>query len=99
MEVEMGVLSWVAVGVIAGMLVTALHRTPVPGGYPVMIGLGALGGVIGGSVAVTQDVGSIGSLLEPGVLGAAAGGAVLLLALYSIFTGDLRFERQRTGRT
>jgi uncharacterized membrane protein YeaQ/YmgE (transglycosylase-associated protein family) len=99
MEVEMGVLSWLAVGLIAGVLVTALHRTSVPGGYPVMIGLGAIGGVIGGVVAVTQDVGSVGSLFEPGGLGAAAAGALLLLALYSIFTGDVRFERQRTGRT
>jgi hypothetical protein len=48
---------------------------------------------------VTQDVGSVGSLFEPAGLGAAAVGALLLLALYSIFTGDVRFERQRTGRT
>lgn len=99
MEVEMGVLSWVAVGVIAGMLVAALHRTPIPGGYRVMVALGALGGVIGGLVAVLADVGSVGSLFEPGVIGVAAAGGVLLPALYSVFTGDVRFERQHMGRT
>jgi uncharacterized membrane protein YeaQ/YmgE (transglycosylase-associated protein family) len=82
----MGILSWIVVGLIAGLLAKLVLPGDDPGGLIVTTLVGIAGAFIGGFV--------VGVLRGAGVTGlniwsilVATLGAVILLAIYRLFAG------------
>ncbi len=86
---EIGVISWIVVGLIAGVLAKLIMPGRDPGGFLLTIVIGMIGALIGGFVV--QLLGgtgltgfSIWSILV------ATLGAIILLALYRLVAGQRR---------
>lgn len=82
----MGIIGWIIMGLIAGLVAQWLMpgKTPGGGGIIVTIILGIVGGLVGGYIGVhVLEVGSVdGFNLHSFAL--AIGGAVLLLFVYGL---------------
>ena len=86
---EIGVISWIVVGLIAGILAKVIMPGRGPGGFLITIVIGMVGALVGGFVV--QLLGgtgltgfSIWSILVATI------GAIILLALYRLFAGQRR---------
>ena len=78
-----GVLGWIVFGLIAGVIAKLLMPGKDPGGFIVTILLGIAGAFLGGFLGRTLGLYSEG---EPAGLIMAIVGAIILLALYRVFT-------------
>ncbi|CAK8725507.1 Transglycosylase [Candidatus Electrothrix laxa] len=79
----MGILSWIVMGLIVGVLAKFIMPGKDPGGIIVTILIGIAGAFVGGYVGSFLGLGTvtgfnIGSLLL------AIGGAIILLSLYRV---------------
>jgi len=79
----MGVLSWIILGLIVGVIAKLIMPGKDPGGFIITILLGIAGAFLGGFVGSALGLGTvtgfnIGSLLL------ALGGAILILILYRL---------------
>lgn len=77
----MGILSWIVMGLIVGLLAKFIMPGKDPGGFIITVLIGVAGSFVGGFIGSFLGLGkvtgfNIGSLLL------AIGGAVLLLILY-----------------
>jgi uncharacterized membrane protein YeaQ/YmgE (transglycosylase-associated protein family) len=79
----MGILGWIIMGLIAGVIAKALHRGDQPGGLLGTLTVGVLGAMLGGLIASAVGIGGIGSFFSVGTWIIAIAGALLLLAIYS----------------
>ncbi len=86
---EIGIISWIVVGLIAGILGKLIMPGRDPGGFLLTIVIGMIGALVGG--LVVQLLGgtgltgfSIWSILV------ATLGAIILLAIYRLFVGSRR---------
>jgi len=77
----MGILSWIAFGLIAGVLAKLLMPGDDPGGIVVTILLGIAGAVVGGFIGNLLGFGSVGGFDFRSLL-IAIGGTMLLLGGY-----------------
>jgi uncharacterized membrane protein YeaQ/YmgE (transglycosylase-associated protein family) len=80
---QYGIIGWVLVGLVAGILAKWIMPGRDPGGIIVTILIGIAGGVIGGFVASKLGIGG-GNIVN--ILIATAG-AIVLLALYRVIAG------------
>jgi uncharacterized membrane protein YeaQ/YmgE (transglycosylase-associated protein family) len=85
-KMEIGIISWIVVGFIAGILGKLIMPGRDPGGFLLTIVIGMVGALVGG--LIVQLVGgtgltgfSIWSILV------ATLGAIILLAIYRMFAG------------
>ena len=79
----MGILSWIVMGLIVGVLAKFIMPGKDPGGFIVTILIGIAGAFVGGYIGSFLGLGAftgfnIGSLLL------AIGGAIILLILYRV---------------
>jgi uncharacterized membrane protein YeaQ/YmgE (transglycosylase-associated protein family) len=82
----MGILSWILVGLVAGVLAKFLLPGNDPGGLIMTIVIGAVGGLIGGWVGTQMGWGTVtGFNLRS--IGLAILGSVILLILARIIRG------------
>jgi uncharacterized membrane protein YeaQ/YmgE (transglycosylase-associated protein family) len=79
----MGMLSWIVMGLIVGVLAKFLMPGKDPGGLIVTILLGIAGAFVGGYVGSVLGLGTVTGF-NSGSLLIAIGGAVLLLILYRV---------------
>ena len=86
---EIGIISWIVVGLIAGILGKLIMPGRDPGGFLLTIVIGMIGALVGG--LIVQLLGgtgltgfSIWSILV------ATLGAIILLAIYRLFAGSRR---------
>lgn len=77
----MGILSWIVVGLIAGLLAKFIMPGKDPGGIIITILLGIGGGLLGGLIASKLGVGTVNALDITSIL-IATGGAILILIIY-----------------
>lgn len=88
----MGIVSWIVVGLIAGLLAKLVLPGRDPGGFIVTTLIGMAGAVVGGFI-----IGIIGGAGTTGFniwsILVATLGAVILLAIYRLFTGGRRTRR------
>ena len=77
----MGILSWVILGLIVGVLAKLLMPGEDPGGIVVTILIGIGGAFVGGFIGSILGLGSVTGINLISVV-LATGGAVLLLFLY-----------------
>jgi uncharacterized membrane protein YeaQ/YmgE (transglycosylase-associated protein family) len=79
----MGLLTWIVLGLIAGVLAKLILPGKDPGGFIVTTLIGIVGAVIGGWIATQMGFGTVTGV-NPGSVLIAVGGAVLLLLLYRV---------------
>jgi uncharacterized membrane protein YeaQ/YmgE (transglycosylase-associated protein family) len=77
----MGILSWLIVGLIAGLLAKFIMPGKDPGGIIITILLGIGGGFLGGYIASKLGIGSVGAIDLVSIL-IATGSAILILIIY-----------------
>ncbi len=74
----MGILSWIVLGLIVGVLAKWLMPGDDPGGIFLTIVLGIVGAFVGGFLASLLGIATVGGFSLGGIL-VATGGAMLLL--------------------
>jgi uncharacterized membrane protein YeaQ/YmgE (transglycosylase-associated protein family) len=79
----MGILSWIVMGLIVGLLAKFIMPGKDAGGLIMTILLGIAGAFVGGYVATYLGLGTVTGF-NAGSLLIAIGGAVLLLILYRV---------------
>lgn len=77
----MGILSWVILGLVVGVLAKWIMPGKDPGGFIITTLLGIAGAFVGGFVASLFGIGGVGGLNLVSLL-IATGGALLLLFIY-----------------
>lgn len=82
----MGVISWIVLGLIVGMLAKFLMPGKDPGGFIVTTILGILGAMVGGYISTRLGLGSFTGF-NLGSIVIAVGGAMVLLILYRVVKG------------
>jgi uncharacterized membrane protein YeaQ/YmgE (transglycosylase-associated protein family) len=85
----MGILSWIVVGLIAGLLAKLVLPGDDPGGLIVTTLIGMAGALVGGFlIGVLGGAGATGFNIWSVLV--ATLGAVILLAVYRMFAGSRR---------
>ena len=79
----MGILSWIVLGLIAGVLAKFLLPGDDPGGLIITILLGIGGAFVGGWIGTRLGIASFNGFTWQG-LGVATAGAAVLLLLYRL---------------
>jgi len=79
----MGILSWIVMGLIVGMLAKFIMPGKDPGGCIITILIGIAGAFVGGFIASRLGLGSVTGFDIRSIL-VAIGGAVVLLILYRV---------------
>jgi len=80
---SMGILSWIILGLVVGVIAKFLMPGKDPGGFIITIILGIAGAFVGGWIASTFGIGSVTGF-DIRSLVIAVGGAVLLLVIYRV---------------
>ena len=81
---DMGILSWVILGLIVGVIAKFIIPGKDPGGILVTIGLGVAGAFIGGYIGSTLGIGDVtGFDIQSLVI--AVGGSIFLLMIHRLF--------------
>ena len=79
----MGILSWVILGLIVGVIAKFIMPGKDPGGILVTIGLGVAGAFIGGYVGSALGIGDVAGF-DVRSLVIAVGGSVFLLMIHRL---------------
>ncbi|MFF8835583.1 GlsB/YeaQ/YmgE family stress response membrane protein [Streptomyces sp. NPDC015130] len=83
----MGILAWILLGLLAGIIAKWLMPGKDPGGIIVTTLIGIAGGLLGGWLGkVIFGVDSVDGFFELSTWIAAIVGALILLAVYRLFT-------------
>jgi uncharacterized membrane protein YeaQ/YmgE (transglycosylase-associated protein family) len=77
----MGILSWILLGLVVGVLAKWIMPGDDPGGFVITVLIGISGAVVGGFIASTFGLGTVTGF-NVGSLVIAVGGSLLLLFLY-----------------
>ena len=80
----MGLISWLVLGLIVGVIAKFLMPGKDPGGFVITIILGIAGAFVGGFISSRIGLGSVSGFDLRSLL-VAVGGAVLLLVIYRAF--------------
>jgi uncharacterized membrane protein YeaQ/YmgE (transglycosylase-associated protein family) len=81
----MGIISWIVVGLIAGILGKLIMPGRDPGGFIITILIGMVGALVGGFVRLLGGVGATGFNIWSILV--ATLGAIILLAIYRLIAG------------
>ena len=79
----MGILSWIVMGLIVGVLAKFIMPGKDPGGIIVTILIGIAGAFVGGSIGSFFGLGTVTGFNLLSLL-LATGGGIILLALYRV---------------
>jgi len=77
----MGILSWILLGLVVGVLAKWIRPGDDPGGFVITVLIGIAGAVVGGFIASRLGLGTVTGF-NLGSLAIAIGGSLLLLVLY-----------------
>lgn len=84
----MGIIGWILLGLLAGLIAKAIMPGDDPGGFIVTVVLGIVGALVGGFLAAALfDIQVDKEFFDLATWVAAIVGALILLALYRVFTG------------
>jgi uncharacterized membrane protein YeaQ/YmgE (transglycosylase-associated protein family) len=87
----MGIIGWIILGALAGMIAKALHPGDDPGGFIVTPVIGIVGALIGGFLAHLFGFGNpINNFFDVSTWLTAIAGAVVLLIVYRVVMGGKR---------
>ena len=84
----MGILGWILLGIVAGVIAKALLPGADPGGFIVTVIIGIVGALLGGFLARALGLGDpIDEFFDVSTWLAAIIGALILLVVYRAVTG------------
>lgn len=83
----MGIIGWLVLGLLAGMIAKAIMPGDDPGGIIVTTVIGIVGALIGGFIASAVGIGDLDEFFDIGTWLIAILGSLLLLAAYRAFAG------------
>jgi uncharacterized membrane protein YeaQ/YmgE (transglycosylase-associated protein family) len=84
----MGILGWILLGIVAGVIAKALLPGNDPGGIVVTTVIGVVGALLGGFIARALGLGDpIDEFFDVSTWLAAIIGAIILLVIYRAVTG------------
>ena len=86
----MGIIAWIVLGLLAGLIAKAVLPGNDPGGLIITTLIGMAGAVIGGFIAEWAGWGGLSSFFEIRTWILAILGSLVLLALYRAATGGGR---------
>ncbi|MDJ0382766.1 GlsB/YeaQ/YmgE family stress response membrane protein [Streptomyces sp. G-G2] len=87
----MGIIAWIVIGLLAGIIAKALLPGRDPGGFIVTILIGIVGALLGGWLGkVIFGVDSIDGFFDLSTWIAAIAGSLILLIVYRLVTGRRR---------
>jgi len=87
----MGIIGWILLGLLAGVIAKAILPGDDPGGIIVTTILGVVGALLGGFIARALGFGDpIDEFFDISTWLAAIIGAVIVLAIYRLLTGGRR---------
>ena len=90
----MGIIAWIIIGLLAGVIAKALMPGKDPGGIIITMLIGIVGGLLGGWLGkVIFGVDSIDGFFDISTWIAAIAGSFILLALYRVVTGNRHSSR------
>lgn len=84
----MSILSWIFVGLIAGLLARLIMPGRDPGGIILTVLLGMAGAVVGGLIAVAAGIGGGVTGFNLGTIVVATFGALVILFIYRLLAGE-----------
>ncbi|MDP9141560.1 MAG: GlsB/YeaQ/YmgE family stress response membrane protein [Pseudomonadota bacterium] len=79
----MGFISWIVLGLIAGVFAKMIMPGKDPGGFIITIVLGIAGAFVGGWIGTKLGIASFNGFTLQGIL-VATGGAMVVLILYRL---------------
>jgi uncharacterized membrane protein YeaQ/YmgE (transglycosylase-associated protein family) len=80
---QYGIIGWIVVGLIAGVLAKLIMPGKDPGGIIVTILIGVVGGFLGGFISSKLGIGGGGNIMNIVI---ATAGAILLLFVYRMLS-------------
>lgn len=83
----MGIIAFLILGLIAGMIAKALFSGDEPGGFLGTLLVGVVGALLGGVIASAAGIGELDSFFSIGTWLIAIGGALLFLFLFNLAMG------------
>lgn len=87
----MGIIAWIIIGLLAGLIAKVPMPGKDPGGIIITMLIGIAGGLLGGWLGkVIFGVDSIDGFFDLSTWIAAIVGSLILLVLYRVFTGNRR---------
>ncbi|GHA26830.1 membrane protein [Streptomyces tauricus] len=87
----MGIIAWILIGLLAGLIAKALMPGKDPGGIIITMLIGIAGGLLGGWLGkVIFGVDSIDGFFDISTWIAAIVGSIILLVVYRALTGNRR---------
>ncbi|MCP3819751.1 GlsB/YeaQ/YmgE family stress response membrane protein [Streptomyces sp. A3M-1-3] len=90
----MGIIAWILVGLLAGIIAKTLMPGRDPGGIIITMLIGIAGGLLGGRLGkVIFGVDSIDGFFDLSTWVAAIVGSLILLILYRLVTGNRSSHR------
>ncbi|MEU0303115.1 GlsB/YeaQ/YmgE family stress response membrane protein [Streptomyces sp. NPDC006175] len=90
----MGIIAWIFIGLLAGVIAKALLPGKDPGGIIITMLIGIAGGLLGGWLGkVIFGVDSIDGFFDLSTWIAAVVGSIILLVLYRVITGNRHSRR------
>jgi uncharacterized membrane protein YeaQ/YmgE (transglycosylase-associated protein family) len=92
----MGILSWLALGLVAGAIAKVIHPGDEPAGVLGTLIVGVAGALVGGVIASALGIGAVSSFFSLGTWLIAILGALLLLAIYTATTERWARSPRRT---
>ncbi|MGW5052213.1 GlsB/YeaQ/YmgE family stress response membrane protein [Actinokineospora sp. NPDC004072] len=84
----MGILGWIVLGLLAGLIAKAIMPGRDPGGIIITILIGIVGAILGGFIGSAIFGRGIGEFFDIGTWLLAIGGALILLAIYRVVVGN-----------
>ena len=76
----MGILSWIVLGLVVGVLAKVIMPGKDPGGMVMTTILGIVGAVVGGFISTRLGLGAVSGFNVPSLVIATAGALLLLFA-------------------
>ena len=84
----MGIIAWIVLGLLAGLIASAIVPGDAPGGLIVTTIIGIVGALLGGFIARALDLGDpIDEFFDVSTWIAAIVGSVILLAIFQAIGG------------
>ncbi len=87
----MGIIAWIILGLLAGMIAKAILPGDDPGGFIVTAIIGVAGALLGGFLAkVLFDAKPLDNFFDLGTWITAIAGSIILLVIYRVIVGNDR---------
>ena len=94
----MGIVGWIVLGLLAGIIAKAIMPGDDPGGIIITTLIGIAGAVVGGLIATALNLGDVDEFFDLGTWIIAIAGSLLLLVLYRVVIGHGGTGRTRSSR-